>query len=55
MLVISADLDELLGLCHRIVVLVRGRVVGERAGAALRDSEARAALGAMMTGAEAAA
>jgi simple sugar transport system ATP-binding protein len=53
-LVISADLDELLALCHRIVVLLRGRIVGERGGAALRAADARAALGAMMTGAEAA-
>jgi general nucleoside transport system ATP-binding protein len=53
-LVISADLDELLALCHRVVVLLRGRVVGERAGAALREPQVRAALGALMTGAEAA-
>ena len=52
-LVISADLDELLGLCHRVVVLLRGRIVGERGGAELR--EARGALGMMMTGAEDAA
>ena len=50
-LVISADLDELLALCHRIVVLLRGKIVGERAGAALRSSDARAALGTLMTGA----
>jgi simple sugar transport system ATP-binding protein len=42
-LVISADLDELLALCHRIFVLLRGRIVG--------TAEARAALGALMTGA----
>jgi simple sugar transport system ATP-binding protein len=54
-LVISADLDELLALCHRVVVLLRGRLVGERAGAALQAPDARATLGAMMTGAEAAA
>jgi simple sugar transport system ATP-binding protein len=53
-LVISADLDELLALCHRIVVMLRGRIVGEREGAALREDGARAALGALMTGAEAA-
>ncbi|HEU4613207.1 MAG TPA: ATP-binding cassette domain-containing protein, partial [Kofleriaceae bacterium] len=51
LLVISADLDELLGLCHRIVVLLRGRLVGERAGEALHGSDARAAIGALMTGA----
>ena len=51
-LVISADLDELLALCHRVVVLLRGRIVGERGGAELATS--RAVLGALMTGAEAA-
>jgi general nucleoside transport system ATP-binding protein len=49
-LVISADLDELLGLCHRIVVLLRGRIVGELGGDALRTPDARATLGAWMTG-----
>lgn len=48
-LVISADLDELLTLCHRIVVLLRGRVVGELTGVALRAADARTELGAMMT------
>jgi ABC-type uncharacterized transport system ATPase subunit len=52
-LVISADLDELLTLCHRIVVVLRGRIVGERGGAALQDAGTRAALGALMTGVEA--
>ena len=33
---ISADLDELLALCHRIVVLLRGRIVGEAAAAPAR-------------------
>ncbi|NVB83094.1 MAG: ATP-binding cassette domain-containing protein [Kofleriaceae bacterium] len=51
-LVISADLDELLALCHRIVVLLRGQIVGERSGDELRTADARAALGALMTGAE---
>ncbi|HUS28596.1 MAG TPA: heme ABC transporter ATP-binding protein, partial [Kofleriaceae bacterium] len=50
-LVISADLDELLALCHRVIVLLRGRIVGERAGAALHASDARTALGKLMTGA----
>ena len=50
-LVISADLDELLALCHRVVVMLRGRIVGERAGAALHAPDARAALGTLMTGA----
>jgi len=51
-LVISADLDELLALCHRVIVLLRGKIVGERAGAALRSPDARAALGTLMTGAD---
>ncbi|MBL0216432.1 MAG: ATP-binding cassette domain-containing protein [Myxococcales bacterium] len=42
-LVISADLDELLALCHRIVVILRGKLVGERT--------TREDLGALMTGA----
>jgi simple sugar transport system ATP-binding protein len=50
-LVISADLDELLALCHRIVVLLRGQIVGELAGDALRATDAREQLGVMMTGA----
>jgi simple sugar transport system ATP-binding protein len=54
-LVISADLDELLALCHRVVVLLRGAIVGERSGADLKSDEARALLGSLMTGAEAAA
>jgi general nucleoside transport system ATP-binding protein len=53
-LVISADLDELLALCHRIVVLLRGEIVGEVGGAALREAAARQTLGSFMTGAEAA-
>jgi len=50
-LVISADLDELLALCHRVVVMLRGKIVGERAGAALRADDARSGLGHLMTGA----
>jgi simple sugar transport system ATP-binding protein len=52
-LVISADLDELLALCHRVVVMLRGRIVGTRAGAALRAPDVRSALGALMAGADA--
>jgi simple sugar transport system ATP-binding protein len=52
-LVISADLDELLALCHRIVVLLRGKLVGEVAGEALRAPDARARIVGMMTGANA--
>jgi ABC-type uncharacterized transport system ATPase subunit len=47
-LVVSADLDELLALCHRIVVLLRGRIVGEVT--ALHEPETRAKLGELMTG-----
>ncbi|HEY0189587.1 MAG TPA: ATP-binding cassette domain-containing protein [Kofleriaceae bacterium] len=54
-LVISADLDELLTLCHRIVVVLRGRIVGERGGDALEAAETREVLGAWMTGAGVAA
>lgn len=50
-LVISADLDELLVLCHRVVVMLRGELVGELGGDELRAPEARARLGALMTGA----
>ncbi len=45
-LLISEDLDELLGLCDRIVVLFSGRLIGEmRAADASREQ-----LGALMTG-----
>lgn len=53
LLIISADLDELLVLCHRVVVMLRGRIVGERGGEALRDGSARSAVGELMTGAAA--
>ncbi|MCB9562414.1 MAG: ATP-binding cassette domain-containing protein [Kofleriaceae bacterium] len=53
-LLVSADLDELLGLCHRVVVLHRGRLVGEVVGDALRADGVRGRLGALMTGAAAA-
>jgi ABC-type uncharacterized transport system ATPase subunit len=52
-LVVSADLDELLALCHRIVVLLRGQIAGDLAGDALRAANARAQLGLFMTGAAA--
>ena len=38
--VASSDLDELMGLCHRIVVLARGRVAAELG----RDAFSREAL-----------
>jgi general nucleoside transport system ATP-binding protein len=49
-LVVSADLDELLALCHRILVMLRGRIAGELAGDALRAATARGELGMLMTG-----
>jgi simple sugar transport system ATP-binding protein len=36
-LVLSADLDELRALCHRIIVVAHGRIVGE----ARRDADGR--------------
>ncbi len=47
-LVISADLDELLALCHRIVVMLRGEITGERTD--LAAPNVRAELGGLMTG-----
>lgn len=47
-LLVSADLDELLVLCHRIVVMLRGAIVGERSDLAAPD--VRAELGGLMTG-----
>ena len=49
-LVISTDLDELLALCHRIVVLHRGALVGELAGEQLVGDAVRLKLSAWMTG-----
>jgi ABC-type uncharacterized transport system ATPase subunit len=50
-LVISADLDELFALCHRVAVMHRGAIAGELAGDALRAGDARERLGAWMVGA----
>ncbi|MEZ4399837.1 MAG: ATP-binding cassette domain-containing protein [Kofleriaceae bacterium] len=50
-LVMSADLDELMTVCHRVVVMHRGHVAGELAGIALAGSDARTRLGAWMVGA----
>jgi simple sugar transport system ATP-binding protein len=47
-LLVSADLDEILALAHRAVVLYRGAIAGEVAELAATD--ARAQLGALMTG-----
>ena len=50
-LVVSADLDELFALCHRVAVMHRGAIAGELAGDELRAPDARARLGAWMVGA----
>ncbi len=50
-LLVSADLDELFALSHRIVVLHRGRIAGELDQAQLVAPDARARLGAWMVGA----
>jgi ABC-type uncharacterized transport system ATPase subunit len=50
-LVITADLDELLALAHRVVVMHRGRIVGSLDGAELAAADARGRLGAWMAGA----
>jgi simple sugar transport system ATP-binding protein len=47
-LLVSADLDELIGLSDRIVVLLRGRLVGEFDPDAVTPQD----LGAAMTGGE---
>ncbi len=54
-LVVSADLDELLALADRIVVMHRGRPVGEVTGAGLAAADVRGRLGAWMVGVGAAA
>jgi simple sugar transport system ATP-binding protein len=51
LLLISADLDELLALSDRIAVMFRGRVVGTVDNAANRRSELRARIGQLMLGA----
>ena len=45
-LLISSELDDLLSLCDRIVVMYRGRIIGEQAAGAYD----RQALGALMSG-----
>jgi len=45
-LLISSELDELLAVAHRVVVLYRGRIVGERPA----DPGQREAIGALMAG-----
>ena len=50
MLLVSADLDELFALSHRIVVMHRGRIVGELAGAELARADSRTRIGQWMTG-----
>ena len=50
-LVVSADLDELLALCDRIVVMHRGHLAGEVGGDELTAAEVRMRIGAWMVGA----
>ncbi|WP_375464467.1 ABC transporter ATP-binding protein [uncultured Methylobacterium sp.] len=45
-LLVSSELDEVLTVAHRVVVIYRGRIVGERPA----DSRHRDAIGAMMAG-----
>jgi ABC-type uncharacterized transport system ATPase subunit len=49
--VLSADLDELAALCHRVLVMFGGRIVGELASAELRSPAGRVRASALMTGA----
>ena len=37
--VISSEMQELIGLCHRVLVMRRGRIVAERAGEGLTEDE----------------
>ncbi len=54
-LLVSADLDEVVALADRVVVMLRGRLVGHLPGAEARTAAGRARIGAWMTGADAAA
>ena len=45
-LLISSELDEILAVANRVVVLYRGRIIGERPA----HPRHRAAIGAMMAG-----
>ena len=38
-IVISSEMQELIGLCHRILVMRAGRIVGEVAGEAMTEDE----------------
>ena len=46
MLLISSELDELIAVADRIVVLYRGRIMGS----CMADPDRREAIGAMMAG-----
>ena len=37
MIVISSEMAELIGICHRIIVMRNGRIVGEVAGEAMTE------------------
>ena len=49
-LLVSEDLDELLELCDRILVVFAGRIIGEVSVHAVMKSEIRAEIGMMMSG-----
>jgi general nucleoside transport system ATP-binding protein len=51
-IIISPDLEELLGNCHRILVLYRGRVIGEYDGCGLSDNDVEI-MGRLLTGSSA--
>jgi ribose transport system ATP-binding protein len=38
-IIISSEMSELIGLCHRIIVMRNGRIVGEVAGDAIREED----------------
>ena len=37
MIVISSEMSEVIGLCHRVVVMRSGRITGELAGEAITE------------------
>ena len=37
MIVISSEMAELIGICHRIIVMRNGRIVGEVSGEAMNE------------------
>jgi ribose transport system ATP-binding protein len=37
-ILISSEMAEIIGLCHRVVVMARGRVTGELTGAQIEEN-----------------